>query len=195
MATVVERYQAATDYVKRAVHSVETSVGWASVVPAILATEIYANQLKVETTRRDLAAVEDRWYRATSDLERERIAREAELLADRVEENLPGAPSDRTRTNLYPGEQSHTTPSTSYVGHAGDEVHEALSWLKDKADAVAYEAKSIGRLVLVGGGVLLGIKAFRYLREREPRKPTRDPGRALNRSLERAANATAQVRS
>ena len=102
MATIEQRYNAATEYVRRAIRQVEGGAlhTWGSFLPAIFATEIYAGQLKTEPVKNELAKIEDRWLRAASDIERARVARDAELLADRTEENLPGAPTGWTRTNL-----------------------------------------------------------------------------------------------
>src|SRR5690348_3881120 len=101
MPTVEDRYATTTAYVRRAIAVVmDQGVGY-SMDPITGLVEWYAGQTKTETARNELARIQARWLRATTDEERGAIAREAELLADRVEENLPGAPQDRQRTNLY----------------------------------------------------------------------------------------------
>lgn len=119
------------------------------------------------------------------------IARDAELLADRVEENLPGALQDRVRTNLLPGEAPTFTPPTTYYGEVAAQSRESWAWLKDKANVAADGAISAGKLHLVGGGVALGWKHIDYLRDRERARLRSASGRtrhALNASLARAAS-------
>jgi hypothetical protein len=195
MATVEQRYETASEYVKRAIRTVELGAlhSWGSILPAVFATETYAGQVKTESAKRDLAQVEARWLRAASDIDRARVARDAELLADRVAENLPGAPTDWSRTNLYPGEGARTTSASTYASEAQVQVEGAWSWIKREAGEAIDETKTIGRWLLVGGGVLLGIKLVEYLDERERRRDrsraTSDPRRALNAALERAAHS------
>src|SRR5690242_17579220 len=104
MATAEERYRAATRYVERAMGEVERGSLWSYLHPLTAGIETVAGVYKTETAHHDLDRIEARWLRAASDGERAQIAREAELLADRVQENLPGAPQDRQRTNLVLGE-------------------------------------------------------------------------------------------
>src|SRR5258706_16112375 len=101
MATVEQRYGTAHEYVNRAVRQVEAGAvhTWASILPPVFATEVYAGRLKTEEVKNELRRIEERWLRAGTDIERARVARDAELLADRTEENLPGAPTDWKRTN------------------------------------------------------------------------------------------------
>jgi hypothetical protein len=190
MATVEQRYTAATAYVHRAIAAAEqVSVGYA-LDPVTGLIEWYAGKTKTEQPRQDLARIEARWLRATTDEGRATVAREAELLADRVEESLPGAPQDRARTNLYSGEVPKGTPATSYDQEVGAQAHAVWSWLKDTASAGAHQASSIGKWLLVGGGVVLGWKVFDYLRERERNRLRSAPTggeRALNASLEQVA--------
>jgi hypothetical protein len=117
-------------------------------------------------------------------------------LADHVEENLPGAPTDWKRTNLYPGEGAHVTSATSYGNEASAQADEAWSWIKRKAGDAIDETKSTGKWLLIGGGVFLGIKGIEYLDERERRRDrstvARSPRHALETSLERAASRNAQ---
>ena len=156
MATVEQRYQAATDYVKRAIRVVELGAlhTWGSILPAVFVTETYAGQVKTESVKGDLAQIEARWMRAASDVDRTRVARDAELLADRVEENLPGAPADWQRTNLYQGEAG-ARDRRNQLRRRGERAGRRLwSWFKKEAASVASEARSIGKLILVGGGVL-----------------------------------------
>src|SRR5437899_98659 len=114
MPTVDDRYRAATGYVRRAVETVEKrGVGFAED-PITGMIEWYSGRTKTETPRNELARVEARWLRATNDKDRVTVARDAELLADRVQESLPGAPQDRVRTNLFKGEVQTSTLETSY---------------------------------------------------------------------------------
>src|SRR5262249_40642568 len=125
------------------------------------------------------------------------IARDAELLADRAQENLPGAPQDRPRTNLYPGEVPKGTPATSYTGELVSQAQEvgrdAWGWFSHKADRAASVLGDVGQWLLIGGGVLLGIQAFGLLRDMERRRnlrwaPTR---RMVNMRLAELAERTA----
>src|SRR5579862_5476292 len=102
MATIEQRYEHAVAYIHRAVDVVQD--GSPSFDPLTRAIDWYAGTKKTETTRHDLEKLEQQWMFARNDLDRARIAREAELLADRVKENLPGAPQDWKRTNLVKDE-------------------------------------------------------------------------------------------
>ena len=139
MATVEQRYNAATDYVRRAIQQGERAAlhTWASIVPAIFATEVYAGQLKTEPVKNDLKKIEERWLRASNDIERAGVARDAELLADRTEENLPGAPTDWKRTNLTKTEAPRITPATTYTDEVEHEATEDWSWVKETASVAA----------------------------------------------------------
>jgi hypothetical protein len=182
MPSVEERYEAATAYVRRAVAIVEAAaVGYIND-PITGLVEWYAGRNKTEPARNELARIEARWLRAASDVDRARIARDAELLADRTQESLPGAPQNRQRTNLYKGEQQESKRSTSYYGEVASQAEDHLDWAIGK---VSDGAKSIGKWLLVGGGLVLGWSAFSYLRERELRSRTR---RLLNENLERTAS-------
>ena len=105
-----------SDLVERAIATVEK--GPSTWNPITRAIESYAGKTKTEEVHNDLRHIQDRWDVARSDIERASIARDAELLADRVQENLPGAPQDRQRTNLWKGETPKSTPATSYGGEA-----------------------------------------------------------------------------
>src|SRR5262249_61533156 len=113
MPTAEQRYKAANDYIERAIVAVESGSVWSYLHPLGGLAETLAGPYKTETARNELERIEARWLRATTDAERARIARDAELLADRAQENLPGAPQDRPRTNLYPGQGPNGTPATS----------------------------------------------------------------------------------
>src|SRR5437588_8248349 len=103
MANIEQRYEAATAYVRKAVAVVEQ--GNNAEDPITAGIEWYAARTKTEPVRSELARIEARWLRATSEFDRARVARDAELLADRTQESLPGAPQNRVRTNLAAGEQ------------------------------------------------------------------------------------------
>src|SRR6185312_12922380 len=173
MPTVEQRYQAATAYVRRAIAAVEDRGVVFAVDPVTGLVEWYAGKVKTEQPRSDLARIDARWLRAARDDERAQIARDAELLADRVQENLPGAPQDRVRTNLYAGETPTSQPATSYYGEAVSQAGDAWDWLKQRASGAADSASTVGKVLLAGGGIVLGWKVFDYLRDRQRREQMR----------------------
>src|SRR5262245_38029456 len=199
MATAEQRYRAATHYIERAMLDVERGPLWSYLNPLMGLADVIAGGYKTETARNELDRIEAGWLRAVSDVERSRIAREAELLADRVQENLPGAPQDRQRTNLTIDEKQKATPATSYFGEVWNQsaevkrvAHDAWNWLERKADQAADAAQGVGKWLLIGGGLLLGIQGFRLLRERERRRNLRrlPTKRTINTRLEEIAEAT-----
>jgi hypothetical protein len=191
MATVEQRYEAATDYVRRAIRAVEAGAfhSPASLLAPVFATEVYAGQVKTENVENELTRIEGRWLRATSDAERAHVAREAELLADRTQESLPGAPQDRQRTNLYKGEKPSAAPASSYAGEASSQASEAWGWAKEKAGELRDDAAGIGKWLLVGGGLVLAMKAVDLVRERQRRnrRGHMTTAQLLNARLEEAA--------
>jgi hypothetical protein len=188
MATVEERYATATAYVRRAIATVEDrGVGYI-VDPTTGIIEWYAGRTKTAQPRNELARIEARWLRATNGGERAAVARDAELLADRVEENLPGAPQDRQRTNLYPGETPKGTPATTYADEVRGELGRGWGWVKTR---LSDGASNVGTWLLVGGGVVLSWKALDYLRERERQRALRaadEDESQLNAELEHVAD-------
>jgi len=180
--TTQERYERATAYVRRAIEEVEATPPTYNPVTKVI--EWYAGQTKTEPVRNDLNRIEHRWMFARSDAERARVARDAELLADRTKENLPGAPSDWKRTNLFKGEKEKQTTATGYHKEVREQAHEVWRWVKDKSSGAADSARGIGKWLLIGGGVFLGWKALSHMRTRERRDSSR---RALNTSIEKAA--------
>jgi hypothetical protein len=181
MATVEQRYQLAIAYVTRAVAAVETPSAWNPI-------DWYAGRIKIETARNDLRAIEGRWLRARTDDDRALVARDAELLADRTQEVLPGAPQDRQRTNLAKGEHPTFAPATSYAQEVEHQAGEAWSWAKDTASDVTDGIASIGKLVLVGGGLFLGMKLVDFLKSKQRNRRGTPTTKALNRQLQRVAN-------
>lgn len=171
-----DRYEAATSYVRRAIGVVER-VSFTDIVERVAAPR------KTEHARNELARIEARWLRAASDDERTRIARDAELLADRVQESLPGAPQDRARTNLARDEYPSATPPTSFADVLGAEVDRAWQRAKGAAHSTSDSVQSLGRWLLVGGALVVGWRAFGFLEQRERRI-----GSALNSELARVAN-------
>lgn len=153
MATAQERFDAAAAYVQRAAKAVD---GWTLSI-----ADAYANRLKVEPVENELSRIRARWLRATSDAERLAIARDAELLADRTEENLPGAPQTWKRTNLARGEVQRATPATSYLKEAGNEALRDMQSVVDKmkyvGEELASKADSLVKLALFGGAIYLGV--------------------------------------
>lgn len=177
MATVENRYESATAYVTRAIARVESAPALVNLV------DRYAAGLKTASVREALAQVQARWLRASNDNDRAIVAREAELLADRTKENLPGAPPDWVRTNLFVGERESTTAATSYGQSLADEARQDWSWLSERASEGADATKGFARWLLAGGGLLVAWKALGYFSERKAASAA-----VLNRRLERAAS-------
>ena len=75
---------------------------------------------------------------------------------------MPGAPQDWRRTNLYAGERPSSTPATSYRQELTGEAEHDWGWFKDKANGAADPGKGIAQWILIGGGLLLAIKAVDY---------------------------------
>ena len=188
MATIQQRYEAATGYVSRAVLVVEEGPSAYDPISGLI--EWYAGRKKTEAARGELSRIQDRWMRATNELERARVARDAELLADRVKENLPGAPQDWKRTNLVKGEKETHAPATSYAGEVHEQAAAAWGWARETAGGVAQAASGVGKLVLIGGGALLAWKAVGLLRARQ-RRNVRASRERLSVALERAAGGRA----
>jgi hypothetical protein len=174
MTTIEKRYEAAIGYAHRAIGLVE--------VPSMNVIEWYAGRVKTEPYRNELSRIEAQWLRATSEEQRTRVARDAELLADRIQETLPGAPQDRQRTNLTGGEKPTSTPATSY----GQEIERQAGEVWTSIGAVADRAVSLGGAILIGGGLLLAWKALDHFKRRQAGE-----GAALNRGLTRIANRNA----
>jgi hypothetical protein len=88
MPTVVERYVAATGYVRRAVGAVEKQpiAYWVRPDGSV---EWYTGADKAAPFRSDLSRVEAAWLRAATEEARENAARDAEALALRAIEALP----------------------------------------------------------------------------------------------------------
>ena len=186
MATVVDRYWEAISYVHRALDEVESAPSLLNLV------DRYAAKVKTQPVRDELARIESRWLRATSDLERAKIARDAELLADRTKENLPGAPQSWRRTNLFVGEDERSTPATSYGQELASEAENDWQWVKDKASGAADAGKGLAQLLLVGGGLFVAAKALDYLHSRQQQHAVTTE-RALNAGLERAATDSERI--
>ncbi len=165
MATAAERYKAATSYVHRAIETVRGAHSWFNL------PELIASSNKTAPAANELARIEARWQHAASDGERLKIARDAELLADRTEESLPGAPQDRARTNLWKGEVQTSTAATSYGGELASQAALEWNWLKTAAADAGKAGKSIawtiGGIALAGGALYLvarGVSAGRRRR-------------------------------
>jgi hypothetical protein len=188
MPTVEERYAAATAYVRRAVDHVEKTPFTYLVDPVTGAIEWYASKLKTQPARNELAHIESRWLRVTNEVDRARVARDAEYLADHVQETLPGAPQDRKRTNLYAGEVPTGTLATSYYEEVDRQSADVWHAVKGIASGAAHDVSTLGKALLIGGGVLLGLKAISYMRERQQRsRAASGMRRSLSRNLEAEA--------
>src|SRR5579862_3628522 len=137
MPTVEQRFKDASAYVHRAIAVVEN--GPPTFDPLTGAIEWYAGRKKTESARTEVDRIEARWLRATTDVDRARIARDAELLADRVQESLPGAPQDRKRTNLFKGEKETSTPASSYAQETRGQLSEYGNWISGKLGALSDE--------------------------------------------------------
>ena len=148
---VVNRYHDAIAYIDRAIDVVDNSGAW-------IDREV-ANPHKIEVPRYEVKQLKARWLRSTTDGERERVARDAELLADRVQENLPGAPQDRKRTNLFKGEVPKGTPATSYGSELAHRAVAAWDWFKHEAK----QASTPATLLLWGGALAVGYFAVSAL--------------------------------
>ena len=164
VATAAERYQAAIDYVERAIATAQAPPLWSTVIPAVALASMYGGNLATTTARQDLVAIKKRWAAASSDTERDQVARDAELLADRVEENVPGAPTDRQRTNLFSGEVPSSTPAASFPSAIVDEVKADAKAAAEVVDKVGDELAGVGKWLLLGGALLGG--AYLYSRRR-----------------------------
>jgi hypothetical protein len=173
--------------VRRAIKLVEG--GPPAFDPATKVIEWYAGSKKTAPVQSELDQIERRWMFARNDVERARVARDAELLADRTKESLPGAPQDWKRTNLFKDEKETHAHPTSYAQEVEHQAGEVWGWLKDTASGAASEVKGLGTWLLVGGGVLLAWKGVDLLRDRQRRnRGTRGPTpRLLNARLEEAA--------
>jgi hypothetical protein len=191
MATVEQRYEHAVAYVHRAVDVVENGPDTYDPISGLI--EWYAGRKKTEPVRDELVKIEARWMRAASDIERARVARDAELLADRVKENLPGAPQDWKRTNLYKDEKEKHAPATSYSEEAKHQAGAVWGWAKDAAGSASHVAGGVGRWLLIGGGALLAWKAVGVVRRRQ-RRNERTRVR-LSSALEHAASKPRDPRS
>jgi hypothetical protein len=138
-----QRYRDATSYVRRALQAIEP--------PAWQFWERPAFDAKTAEPRSELEHLEARWSGATTVDERAKLAREAELLADRVQESLPGAPQDRARTNLFKGEVQRSTPATSYLGELLNERSDGGGRNTDWGRIALIALAGAGALALVGG--------------------------------------------
>lgn len=174
--SIEERYKAAIAYVHRAVATVERRAFASSLV------DWYAARNLTEPVRDEAEHVEARWLRATNELDRARVARDTELLADRTQESLPGAPQDRRRTNLWDGEIPAFTPPITYGDEVARQAHDAWDWTKNAIRQTANDAASLGTWLLIAGGVLLTAKLWRKTRQEGG-----NGRRVLNRRLERLA--------
>lgn len=179
MSTIVERYELARSYVERAIAVVERAALASSVVPLLDGFEWYASRLRTETARNDYSRIDARWLRSTTDGERSGIAKQMELLADRVAESLPGAPQDWQRTNLAAGEK----PANAKTASLGEELRAqaAESWAAVETNVVRPAASIVGWL-LTGLAAVGGWRLWRQLRGEDA-----DERRRLNRALARAA--------
>jgi hypothetical protein len=186
MATVEKRYEAATAYVHRAIAVVERGPS-TPFDPLSEAADFYAGRIKTASVRTELQHIEERWEFATNDIDRARVARDAELLADRVQESLPGAPQDRKRTNLYPGETPKGTPSTRFEDIANEQFDATWNWLKRGSLAVRDEAAGAGKWLIIGGTILLGMQLIDFLRAHSQRNE-QEERRVLDSEVERVAN-------
>jgi len=159
MASNAERrYEAAKAYVDRAVATV-FALGMYSPMDSLAARE------KTAPVVSDAKKLDAKWLRATTETEREALAKEAENLADRTKENLPSAPSDWKRTNLYKGEVEKQTAATSFAGALAEEASLRANQLGTLATGLGGAAK----LALVGGAVYLGIKLVSAFESRKER--------------------------
>ena len=156
------RYEAAKAYVDRAVATV-IALGMYSPFDQIAARE------KTAPVISDAKKLDAKWLRATTETAREALAREAENLADRTKENLPGAPSDWKRTNLYKGEAEKQTAATTYAAAVADEASLRVGQVGQGLGALFSGLGGAAKLALVGGAVFVGFKLVSAFRSREDR--------------------------
>ena len=183
MPTVEQRYDAAIAYVQRAIEAVGSGP---------------IDSVKTAPVRSELARIDASWLRASSDTERTRVARDAELLADRTEESLPGAPQDRARSNLFKGEHQTSTAATSYTQEVASQAGAYRDWIMGTGHSLSSDFAAIGKWLLAGGALVLGIKIVSLVRERQPRRNRRSPQatrRLLNRQLELTAESAGSRQS
>jgi hypothetical protein len=181
--SVEDRYKRAVAYVRRAVDTVEGRAIDSSLV------DWFAARNQTETARNEVARIEVRWLRATNDVDRARVARDAELLADRVQESLPGAPQDRERTNLWHGEVATSTPTTTYADALADQATDVARAIPSLTSSAKDSVAGVGRWLLIAGGLFVAWKAIDYLHERERKRPAQPAARELQAAVEAAANA------
>lgn len=181
--SIEDRYQRAVAYVHRAVDTVESRALDLSFV------DYFAARNQTETTRNEVAHIEGRWLRASNDTDRARVARDAELLGDRVQESLPGAPQDRERTNLWPGEVPKSTPATTYANALADQATEVVRAVPSLTRDATESLAGVGRWLLIAGGLFVAWKAIDYLHERERKRPAQPTAREVQAAIEAAANA------
>ena len=156
------RYEAAKAYVDRAVATV-LALGMYSPMDALGARE------KTAPVVSDTKKLDAKWLRATTETVREALAKEAENLADRTKENLPGAPPDWKRTNLYKGETEKQAAPTTYAGAVAEEASLRAHQVGQGLGFLASGLGGVAKLGLLGGAVFLGLKlvsAFESRRER-----------------------------
>jgi hypothetical protein len=183
IVSIEDRYKRAIEYVHRAVDTVEDKAFDASLV------DWFAARKQTETARSEVARVEGRWLRATNDMDRARVARDAELLADRVQESLPGAPQDRERTNLWPGEVPTSTPATTYGDALAEQATAVARAIPSLTSGATDSLAGVGRWLLIAGGLFVAWKAIDYMHERERKRPAQPTTRELQAAVEAAANA------
>jgi hypothetical protein len=89
MVTVEERFAAATAYLRRCVSIVEErSIGYVTD-PVTGLVEWYVSKTKTQPASNEIARIEMRWLRATTDDQRHQIALDAEALAAHTTQTLP----------------------------------------------------------------------------------------------------------
>jgi hypothetical protein len=144
-AAMYARFRAATDYVRRAIASITPQ--WWNVLERKPAEE------KTAPYHHELDHIDARWWAAKSDQERATITRDAELLADHVEETMPGAPQDWKRTNLWKGETPQHVEATSYFGEL----------FGPQGPAAERHAGELNKYIVgaaVGAGAFIAIRAL-----------------------------------
>lgn len=104
----------------------------------------------------DLGAIQKRWDAAEDEATRATIARDAERLADRVQETMPGAElKGWKRTNLERGETPKVTPDSSYAREVKDTASEYATAAKKKIEETFKWRWWMTALVV--GGIVVGV--------------------------------------
>ena len=162
--TAKERYDAAMLYAKREVAQREAMGLGTNII------DLLAIRNEIAPFKSDIVKIESLWKKAVGESGKNAAAREAELLADRVQELLQGASQARTKTNtsnrsgIVPTgapddgytEREKSAPVQDYWWHVKSEAKSDLDAVKNKFKWPWWGTALIIGGVAVGGLVLIG---------------------------------------